>query len=187
MDRATAMGREVMLHIPMEPVNYPRVNPGNNPILVEQSDREISRIIEGYMRHLPKVSGANNHMGSLATADERVMAAVLTGLAKHNLFFVDSKTTQYSVAVDIAQILNVPVAQRDLFLDDPESSERIIRERLRQLEALKGQKNQVVAITHCFDKQRLEMLNLFIEEAQKIGFEIVPVSQLFVSELPEIL
>ena len=187
MDRATAMGREVMLHIPMEPINYPRANPGSNPILVEQSDREIGRIIDGYVRQLPKVAGANNHMGSLATADERVMTAVLSGLAKHNLYFIDSRTTQYTVAVEVAQRFNLPVSQRDLFLDDPDSSERTIRERLRQLANLKEQKNQVVAITHCFDRQRLEMLNKFILEAKKMGFEIVPVSRLFETELPDIL
>lgn len=187
MEEAVAMGREVMLHIPMEPVGYPRLNPGENPILVEQSDREINRIIDGYMRQLPQVSGANNHMGSLATADERVMTAVLSSLARHNLYFIDSRTTAHTTAVEIGQRLQIPVGQRDLFLDDPDSSEATVRERLRQLAALKEQKDKVVVITHCFDRQRLDMLNLFIAEAKKMGFEIVPVSRLFISELPEIL
>ncbi|MBW6516784.1 MAG: divergent polysaccharide deacetylase family protein, partial [Candidatus Cloacimonetes bacterium] len=186
MDRAAASGREVILHIPMEPLNYPRVNPGNNPILVEHNDREISRLVDGYVRHLPRVVGANNHMGSLATADERVMTAVLTALARHDLFFIDSRTTHHTVAVQVAQRLNVPVSQRDLFLDDPDSSEQTLRERLRQLNNLKD-KRHVIVITHCSDRQRLQMLNLFVEEAKRMGFEIVPVSRLFISDLPEIL
>jgi len=187
MERAVEMGREVMLHIPMEPVGYPRNNPGNNPILVEQSDREINRIINGYLRQLPDVVGANNHMGSLATADERVMTSVLGALARHGLFFVDSKTTQHTVAVDVAQRMQIPVVQRDLFLDDPENSERIMRERLQDLRRLKEQKEKIVVITHCFDRQRLEIMNKFIEEARNMGFRIVPISEIFATELPEIL
>jgi hypothetical protein len=187
LDRALSMGREVILHIPMEPVGYPRNNPGDNPILVEQSEREINRILEGHLRQLPGVLGANNHMGSLATADERVMTVVLGLLAKHGLYFVDSRTTPHTIAVEVGQRMHVPVTQRDLFLDDPDSSEATMRERLAQLRNLKEQKDQVVVITHCFDRQRLNILNKFIIEAQKMGFEIVPVSQLFITDLPEIL
>jgi polysaccharide deacetylase 2 family uncharacterized protein YibQ len=187
MEKAVEMGREIMLHIPMEPVGYPRNNPGSNPILVEHSDREINRIINGYLRQLPDVVGANNHMGSLATADERVMSSVLGALARHDLFFVDSRTTQHTIAVDVAQRMQLPVVQRDLFLDDPESSERIMRERLQELKRLKEQKDRVVVITHCFDRQRLEIMNKFVEEAKNMGFRIVPVSEIFATDLPEIL
>jgi len=115
------------------------------------------------------------------------MASVLGALARHDLFFVDSRTTQHTIAVDVAQRMQLPVVQRDLFLDDPESSERIMRERLQELKRLKEQKDRVVVITHCFDRQRLEIMNKFVEEAKNMGFRIVPVSEIFATDLPEIL
>jgi len=50
MERAAEMGRETILHIPMEPLNYPRNNPGPNAVMVEHSDREIAKIIEGSLK-----------------------------------------------------------------------------------------------------------------------------------------
>ncbi len=187
MDKAVESGREVMLHIPMEPLGYPRNNPGKNAILVEHTDREIKRLMDGYLRELPLVLGANNHMGSLATADERVMTAVLKSLQENDLYFVDSRTTADSRGWDLAQRMMIPSIKRDLFLDAPQNTEAIMKERLKDLQKLKDKQDKVVLITHCSDKKRLELMNKFIEEAEKLGFEIVPVSQLFKSDVPEIM
>ncbi len=187
MDRAVETGREVMLHMPMEPIGYPRADPGINPILVEHTEKEINRIMQGYLRNLPKISGANNHMGSLATTDSRVMDIVLKFLKQHNLYFADSKTTNMSVGYEMAQKMVLPSVSRDMFLDVPDSSEETFMSKIEELKSMKHTKDQVVVITHCFDRQRLTMLNRFIEEAKKLGFELVPVSQLFITDLPEIL
>jgi polysaccharide deacetylase 2 family uncharacterized protein YibQ len=187
MNKASDMGREVMLHLPMEPVDYPRNNPGEKAVLVQNTDREIAKITESLIRQLPKVKGINNHMGSLATSDERVMSAVLDVIKRNNLYFVDSKTTVHSVALNMAQKKMIPSIARDLFLDAPNPSGKTVMERVDQLKKLKERKNKVVVITHCFDRERINGMNKFIEEAEKIGFEIVPVSKLFESSLPEIL
>lgn len=187
MDRAVASGREVMLHIPMEPLDYPRNNPGINPVLVQHSNRDISRIMEGYLRSVPLVSGANNHMGSLATTDERVMKAVLSFLQEKEMYFVDSRTTSLSVAYDMAQRMMLPSARRDIFLDVPDSSEETFNNKIRELRTLRQSGRDVVVITHCFDSERLIMLHRFIDEAKKMGYEIVPVSKLFITDVPEIL
>ncbi|MCB5230102.1 MAG: divergent polysaccharide deacetylase family protein [Candidatus Cloacimonas sp.] len=187
MEKANAMGRETMLHLPMEPIDYPRNNPGDSAVLVENSDREIIRITEGHLKQLSKVKGVNNHMGSLATADERVMSAVLDVIKKNNLYFVDSKTTVHSVGLDLAQRKMIPAIARDLFLDAPNTSEKTVRERVNQLKNMKGNKERVVVITHCFDRERIKGMNMFIEEAKKLGYEIVPVSKLFETGLPEII
>lgn len=187
MNKASDMGREVMLHLPMEPVDYPRNNPGEKAVLVQNTDREIAKITESLIRQLPKAKGINNHMGSLATSDERVMSAVLDVIKRNNLYFVDSKTTVHSVALNMAQKKMIPSIARDLFLDAPNPSEKTVMERVDQLKKLKERKNKVVVITHCFDRERINGMNKFIEEAEKIGFEIVPVSKLFESSLPEIL
>lgn len=187
MEKAKKAGREVMIHIPMEPLNYPSVNPGPNPILVNLSEREIRRRMEQYIRQLPYASGANNHMGSLATSDRNTMEIVLDVLKKHSLFFVDSRTSGSSIAHDLAQEMNVLSARRDLFLDSPDVSERTFQERLSQLKQLKARQDSVLIITHCFDEERLDHIQRLIYEAEKMGFEIVRVSRLFETGLPEIL
>ncbi len=187
MNRAVEKGREVILHIPMEPMDYPRNDPGPNPILVELSERQILRRMEGYLRDLPHVSGANNHMGSLATTDETVMQTVLEFLKERDLYFIDSRTSSLSVAFDLAQSMLLPSAKRDIFLDMPDSSEETLQEKIQEIKKMFQENRDVVVITHCFDRQRLDMLNLLIDQAKQMGFELVPVSSFFIRDVPDII
>lgn len=102
MKLAKEQGTLTLIHIPMEPIGYPEVNPGKNPILVQYDERQIEKIMTRFIEQLPYCEGANNHMGSLATTDEEVMNAVMTILKKHNKFFLDSRTTNVSVAYSVA-------------------------------------------------------------------------------------
>ena len=77
MNRAHQQGRETLIHVPMEPIDYPKVNPGKNPVLVQMSEAAIVRLINNNINKMPLCMGINNHMGSLATTDEDVMGYVM--------------------------------------------------------------------------------------------------------------
>lgn len=115
---AERRGKTVLLHLPMEPEDYPRVDPGPGAILLTQNADEIREIIGREIASLPMIAGINNHMGSKATADARVMETVLTIIAERGLFFVDSRTTPETIALDLARQLDIPSARRDVFLDN---------------------------------------------------------------------
>ena len=86
----TRGGKEVLLHLPMEPEGYPKVRPGPGLVLRSQSDAEIERLLEEDLATVPGAIGVNNHMGSAATADARVMRAVSRVLARRGLFWPPS-------------------------------------------------------------------------------------------------
>lgn len=111
-------GKEVLLHLPMEPEGYPRVRPGPGVVLRSQSDDEIAALLDRDLSTVPGAVGINNHMGSAATADPRVMRVVASVLKRRGLFFVDSRTTGSTVARDAAEAAGVPSASRRVFLDD---------------------------------------------------------------------
>ena len=111
-------GKEVLLHLPMEPIGFPGVRPGPGVVLRSQSEEEIAATLERDLGTVPGASGINNHMGSAATADPRVMRAVAAVLARRGLFFLDSRTTTSSVARDAATAARVPAVSRRIFLDD---------------------------------------------------------------------
>jgi len=113
-----ASGKEVLLHLPMEPQGYPGVRPGPGVVLRSQSEAEISETLEKDLATVPGATGINNHMGSAATADPRVMRAIASVLARRGLFFVDSRTTVSTVARDEAEAARVPTTSRRVFLDD---------------------------------------------------------------------
>jgi polysaccharide deacetylase 2 family uncharacterized protein YibQ len=114
--RVAAEGRCVMLHLPMQPLDASQpLEP--HTIKLGMSDAEIATIVEDALARVPEASGVNNHMGSRATADRRVMDAVMAALAPKGLFFVDSRTGPHSVAMNAAEAAGVPTLGRDLFLD----------------------------------------------------------------------
>lgn len=114
---AQANGHTVLLHLPMEPVNVADNNPGSDAIYVAMTDQEIREQTAWLLEQLPGVVGVNNHMGSAATADARVMAAVLAEVQARGLFFLDSRTTAASVVAEEAERIGLPYAVNDLFLD----------------------------------------------------------------------
>ncbi len=96
---ASNAGKGVMLHLPMETVSG--MNPGPGKVTTEMSDPQITKQVEDDLAQVPLARGVNNHEGSKASADERVMRDVIGVLAeKGGLFFVDSRTSATSVGAD---------------------------------------------------------------------------------------
>jgi hypothetical protein len=79
-------GHEVILHLPMEPEAGPHASPGEAEIRVGMTSFEIEKILQSDLASVPQAVGVNNHMGSRATADPRLMAAVMGSLARRHLY-----------------------------------------------------------------------------------------------------
>ncbi len=110
-------GREVLIHLPMEPRANGGVGPGDGAILVGLSADEVYQRVEAARAAVPGAVGVNNHMGSRATSDEDTMAAVMGALVGKGLYFLDSRTTAASLALGAARRAGIPAVQRDVFLD----------------------------------------------------------------------
>ena len=113
---ADAAGKGVMLHLPMEPLSG--ADPGPGRITVAMNDDAIASQVRDDLASVPLAAGVNNHEGSRATADDRVMRAVASVLAERHLFFIDSRTGSASVALRDASAAGIPTAGRDVFLDN---------------------------------------------------------------------
>ena len=79
-------GREVILHLPMEPLDT-RENPGRGALLLSMSGDEIRRNISAALDTSPYFDGVNNHMGSRMTRDEQMMKTVLSGTQRTRSLF----------------------------------------------------------------------------------------------------
>ena len=117
---AHRLGKEVMLHLPMEPIGYPGPgrDPGPNAILYNLPEAELRHRVRMALDDIPYRAGVNNHMGSRITPDRTRMTWVLQEIKARKGFFVDSRTEKDSVAFDVAQELGIPAVQRKVFLDD---------------------------------------------------------------------
>jgi len=172
----TRGGKEVLLHLPMEPDGYPRVRPGPGLVLRSQSDAEIERLVEEDLATVPGAVGVNNHMGSAATADARVMRAVSRVLSRRGLFFLDSRTTLATVAEKTVEQASVPAVSRRVFLDDA-ANEDAIRAQLEELVRRAKLEGEAVAIGHPYPVT-LYVLEKELPRLGERGVKLVRVSEL---------
>jgi polysaccharide deacetylase 2 family uncharacterized protein YibQ len=171
---ASKAGREVILHMPMQPErNLPM---DSSFITVDLSSGEIEKRIEKALRSVPGAAGMSNHMGSLATQDRRVMDAVMSTIAKHNLFFLDSLTSPKSVACESARARGIPCLKRDVFLDNLDDANYVF-EQVKKLVAIAKMKKKAIGIGH-LKETTLEGLKLAIPYLEEEQIEVVPLSDL---------
>lgn len=173
-DMAAEIGKEVMLHLPMESVGEMR-NPGM--LSVHMDRQEFTRAVREGLASLPHVSGINNHMGSLLTQSSQRMQWLMDEIARHEgLYFVDSYTSVQSVAWRVAAANHLPNARRDVFLDasrDP----AMIDAQFERLLARAWKNGYAIAIAHPYP-ETVAFLEARLPDLADSGVELVPVSRL---------
>ena len=160
-------GKTLLLHLPMEPMDYPEQNPGPGAVLLSQSRGEIQLVLEEDLASLPGVVGVNNHMGSRATADDRVMDAVLSLIHRKGLFFIDSRTTTETVGLARAREMGIPSIERDVFLDNEVETSAIDR-KIEELLDLALERGWALGIGHAYPPTA-EALSRLAEKARQRG------------------
>ncbi|MBI4683069.1 MAG: divergent polysaccharide deacetylase family protein [Nitrospirae bacterium] len=171
-DEGKRRGRDVMIHIPMEASKPLRLGKGG--LYTWMTDREIAETIEEDLRSVPYVKGANNHMGSAFTRDERAMNAMLSELKKRRLFFLDSLTSADSAGIRLANTLGLEAFHRDVFLDDSSDPVKIDVQWKRLMKIAK-KNGRAIALAHP-RKNTLEFLQKALRENKEV--KVVPVTEL---------
>ncbi|WP_020676047.1 divergent polysaccharide deacetylase family protein [Geopsychrobacter electrodiphilus] len=165
--------REYMIHLPMEPKNYPSISPGPDALLVNLTTDEIKQRLQQYIKLVPGAVGGNNHMGSRFTEDRPAMHTVLEGLKAAGLFFVDSRTIGDSVAFDEARLMGLQTAERNIFLDNEENVDYIAKQ-LHKMVKIAEAKGTAIAICHPYPQtfQALRQNTGWLHE-QQVDFVLV--------------
>jgi polysaccharide deacetylase 2 family uncharacterized protein YibQ len=175
LDLAREKNRCVLLHLPMQSEQPERTDVA--PITVGMNDAEIGSTVRRYVESLPGVDGVNNHQGSLATTDARVMGAVMGALKDRNLFFLDSLTSPKSVAYNAAVQTGLSAAQNHIFLDDDTERRDDVADRLRELVNVARANGSAIGIGHPHP-WTLEALRENLEFLENAGVELVTVCEL---------
>jgi polysaccharide deacetylase 2 family uncharacterized protein YibQ len=134
-------------------------------------------MVESYLAALTGVVGVNNHMGSKATQDERVMHAVLSVLKRHRLFFLDSLTSPRSIAYNSAIEMGVKTARNDLFIDDNTRDPERVMKRIQRLIERAKRNGTAVGIGHPH-RWTLEAISRMEPSLAQSGVRMVFLSEL---------
>lgn len=173
--KARAQGHELMVHMPMEPLNA-GIDAGPNNLNTRLAEEDIKARIHWNLERFGGYVGVNNHMGSKATADEHVMEVLLAELNKREMLFLDSRTNPKSVAGKLAGRLGVPFAERNVFLDNINEKQSVLKQ-LEQLERLAKRTGFAVGIGHPRDGT-IQALKEWLPSLESKGITLVPISQI---------
>jgi hypothetical protein len=143
---------------------------------------EVQRVVQNDLAAVPYVAGVNNHMGSRATQDVALMAAVMKILADHRLYFIDSRTTAASAALEAARRQRLPAFYRTVFLDNTETVEYTLGQ-LREFRHRVEETGVALAIGHPH-ATTIAALAKFLPELEQADIELVAPSQIV--RLPEL-
>jgi polysaccharide deacetylase 2 family uncharacterized protein YibQ len=140
-------GYDVMLHLPMEPDEYPSINPGPGVLLTSMSPDQLINQLDEDLDAFPFIRGVNNHMGSKMTTLSPQLYQIFSVLKKKGLFFIDSRTTPNTVCKPSAELFKVPFAQKDVFIDHIPKPE-FIRKQIHRLILIAISHGEAVGIAH---------------------------------------
>ncbi|HII3800933.1 TPA: divergent polysaccharide deacetylase family protein [Pasteurella multocida] len=118
-EQAYQQGRDILIHMPMQPLSHQRIEAGGLHVGMRQED--VQQRVQTAKAIVSHAIGMNNHMGSAATADAELMHKLMQELKVQDLFFLDSRTIGRSVAGKIAKEYGVQSLDRHIFLDDKDT------------------------------------------------------------------
>ncbi|MDA0748405.1 MAG: divergent polysaccharide deacetylase family protein [bacterium] len=170
-ERAVAGGHGVMVHMPMEPIDYPYRDPGEGAIFVEYPEEKIRGLVRKALAAVPHARGLNNHMGSRVTEDRVAIGAVLKEVYQYGFFFVDSVTSPKSVAYALAQEMKMSSGKNTMFLD-LEDSKVAVEAALERLGRRARTEGTVIGIGHA-KPATLAAFQEMLPELQERGIRFI--------------
>jgi polysaccharide deacetylase 2 family uncharacterized protein YibQ len=145
---ARKRGHAVFMHLPMEPLGYPKQDPGDGAIFSSMGRDTILDLLRELRSGFRDLDGFNNHMGSRATRVESVLEPILEWAEAEKLLVVDSMTDPRSRLYAMAQNRGIPSLRVDLFLDGEEEDEGQIMENIAIAAETARRRGWAIATAH---------------------------------------
>jgi len=174
IDRARAAGHEVLLSLAMEPVEYPRIDPGPHTLLVALEAKQNLERTQWVLSRVTGYIGTISAAGSRFTTSKSDLLPVLDELKSRGLMFVDRRVTERSVAAALAKSIGLPRASCDLTLDQ-QASRDAIDARLAELETLARQNGVAVGAGDSYPVT-IERIARWAPGLEQKGIALAPIS-----------
>jgi polysaccharide deacetylase 2 family uncharacterized protein YibQ len=174
MQAARQSGHEIVMQVPLEPFDYPNINPGRNTLTVAASPDENLKNLHWVLSRTTNYTGVMNYMGARFSADPAAMGPFMAELGKRGLAYIDDGSSARSLAPELALKDGVPFVAGDTAIDAVQDRGEILK-KLDSLEATARARGSAVGIGSAFDLT-VDTVSSWVVEARKRGIEIVPIS-----------
>ena len=163
-------GHEVLLHIPLEPDNYPTVDPGPHTLLTTLPPEENMKRLQWLMSRYTGYVGVTNHMGAKFEVTSTSLTPVLEELKRRGLLYVDDGSVQGSTAGQIAGAIGLDYSVVSVQIDAGN-----VAKQLAELEAAAKQRGAAIGVIKA-TPATIKQLTDWANKLEAKGFVLVPVS-----------
>jgi polysaccharide deacetylase 2 family uncharacterized protein YibQ len=94
MQAARQEGHEIVMQVPLEPFDYPNVNPGRNTLTVAATPDENLKNLRWALSRTTNYTGIMNYMGARFSADAAAMGPLMAELGRRGLAYVDDGSSR---------------------------------------------------------------------------------------------
>ena len=174
VERARAAGHEVLLQIPLEPLDYPTNDPGPHTLLTTLPPEENMKRLQWLMSRFTGYVGVTNQMGGKFETTQAAFVPVLEEVKARGLLFVDDGAVKDSVGGQIAGAIGADYASADVQIDAVPSPDDITKA-LSRLEALAKERGSAIGIASA-KPATVKQLAQWAGQLQSRGFVLIPIS-----------
>ena len=145
--RATRRKHDVIVHQPMQARPSAHARHERDTLTEDMTADEFDAAVARALDAIPQTVGLSNHSGSLLTSRKAPMNRLMRQLQQRNMYFLDSRTSADTVALQMARARGLPAIPRDVFLDHNRDPSSVAREFERAL-TLARRQGYAVIIAH---------------------------------------
>jgi hypothetical protein len=167
IDLARANGHEVLLEIPMEPMDYPDNDPGPYTLLAQAQPEELNKRMDWLLSRAQGYFGVTNYLGGRFLASDSGVQTFAGTLKKRGLAFLDDGQAARMQG-------GLPRASADRVVDDQLSDEAIDRQ-LLALEAAALDKGRALGSGFAYPVT-VKTVARWAAGLEKRGYQLAPAS-----------
>lgn len=171
---ARLSGHEMMLELPMEPVDYPSTDPGPYGLMLGQGAQENERRLRLLMSRIPTSVGFITTQNEKFSSSDDDFKLLLKSMGNRGLMLVMSTAPASNSTKTLLQETSTPNVIADVAIDEELTTE-IIAARLYTLEQLAKKKGYAVGIARPYPIT-IATLKEWMEKLKEKGVVLVPVS-----------
>jgi len=173
--RGRETGHELLLQLPLEPIDFPNSDPGPHTLLTDGSPADNIDRLHWLLAQFTTYAGVVTYAGGRFLSDREAMAPMLDELAARGLMLLDDGSVRQSSSGEAAAGI-LPFARADMVLDVDISAEAVAA-KLAELEAIARQRGYAIASASAFPVT-IQQIAIWAEAAVRDGIELVPVTSL---------
>ena len=176
MEASRKKGHELLLQLPMEPIDYPQNNPGPHTLKADADLQENIANLHWSMSRITNYVGVMNYLGNKLLAQPASLSPIFSEISERGLLFLEDGTVKNSLAQGVAVKELVPYARGNILLDNIRSRSAIA-DKLRVLAEEAKRTGLAIGVGNAFP-DTIDLVSQFSRQAKQNGIEITPVSSI---------